>query len=184
MTVHGPGASGSRVASRTARQRFEELVTSVEGIYGLIIVAGMIVVSRNLTGSSADALISVVLTLLVFFAAHVYAVVVSRLAASGKSERDARPRVREAVGHGLRESAGLLFVGVIPVAVLALGVFGVVRSADAVWLALGVDVVLLGFLGWFLAASRSPRLVVRLWSGLATAAFGAVLIALKVLVHN
>lgn len=57
------------------------LVRSSEGIYGLILVAGMIVVSRNLTATSGEALLSVVITLVVFFAAHVYAATVSWMAA-------------------------------------------------------------------------------------------------------
>lgn len=91
-----------------ARSGFAALVMSAEAVYGLIIVAGMIVVSRNLTGTSGEALLSVVVTLLV---------------------------------------PGLLLVGAIPLVVLALGVFGALRHADAVWLALAVDLVLLGALG-------------------------------------
>ena len=59
------------------RSGLSSLVRSAEGVYGLILVAGMIVVSRNLTGTSAQALLSVVVTLVVFFAAHVYAATVS-----------------------------------------------------------------------------------------------------------
>ena len=51
------------------RSGLSSLVRSAEGVYGLILVAGMIVVSRNLTGTSAQALLSVVVTLVVFFAA-------------------------------------------------------------------------------------------------------------------
>lgn len=169
------------VASRSARPLalVGPLLMSAEGIYGLIIVAGLIVVSRNLTGRSVDALASVVATLLVFFAAHVYAVAVAWLGAEGKNQG-----VWQAVRHGVRHSVGLLLVGVIPIAVLALGVFGLIGAVDAVWLALGVDILLLGILGWFIAASRTPSLWTRLGSVVLTAAFGGVLIALKVLVHH
>ncbi|MFF3025716.1 hypothetical protein [Microbacterium sp. NPDC057944] len=155
------------------------LATSAEGIYGLIIVAGMIVVSRNLTASSGDALISVVTTLLVFFAAHVYSSAVSWMARGSE-----RRSLGEALAHGVGESSGMIVVGAVPVVILLLGVIGVLRDADAVWLALGADVMLLGLLGWFIAASRSDSLWVRLGSMLVTAAFGGVLIALKALVHH
>lgn len=124
-----------------ARSGFAALVMSAEAVYGLIIVAGMIVVSRNLTGTSGEALLSVVVTLLVFFAAHVFAAAASAMAQGSAGGAG------DALRHGARESAGLLLVGAIPLVVLALGVFGALRHADAVWLALAVDLVLLGALG-------------------------------------
>jgi hypothetical protein len=156
------------------------MATSTDGVYGLIIVAGMIVVSRDLTASSGDALISVVTTLLVFFAAHVYAAAVSQLARRSGGDRGLGAAVR----HGIRESSGMIVAGIVPVAILGLGVIGVLADADAVWLALGVDVTLLGILGWLIAASRTDRVLVRLASLLVTAAFGGVIIALKALIHH
>ncbi len=153
------------------------LAMSAESVYGLIVVAGMIVVSRNLTGDFAEALFSVIATLFVFFSAHVYAVAASHLAAKTGG-------VGQAVRHGVRESVGLLMAGAIPIAFLALGVTDVINGEDAVWLALAADVVLLGILGWFIAASRTRSLWVRISSVFVTAAFGGVLIALKALVHH
>src|SRR6218665_1107871 len=169
---HGTGSSGG--ASWWGR-----LATSAEGIYGLIIVAGMIVVSRELTASSGDALISVVATLFVFFAAHVYSSSISWLAPGA-----GRRTPGDALVHGIRESSGMIILGAVPLLVLLLGVLGILRDANAVWLALGTDILLLGLLGWFIAASRSKSLWVRLASMLVTAAFGGVLIALKALVHH
>jgi len=59
------------------------ILMSEEAIYGLILVSGMIVVSYDLAGTSLNALITVVVTVLVFFAAHVYAGTLARLAATG-----------------------------------------------------------------------------------------------------
>lgn len=161
-----------------ARSGFAALVLSAEAVYGLIIVAGMIVVSRNLTGTSGEALLSVVVTLLVFFAAHVFAAAASAMAQGSAGGAG------DALRHGARESAGLLLVGAIPLVVLALGVFGALRHADAVWLALAVDLVLLGALGWFIAASRTRNVWIRIGTVVLTAAFGGILIILKALVHH
>ena len=167
----GPGDEPSWWAS---------LAFSSDSVYGLIIVAGMLVVSRNLAVTSGEALLSVATTLLVFFAAHVYAATVSHLAA--RETRGAR--LGEAVAHGLRESAGLLVAGAIPVGMLALGSLGLLPDSEAVWLALGVDVLLLGVLGWLIAAARTRNLWIRLSSLLLMAAFGAVLILLKAAVSH
>jgi len=140
----------------------------------------MIVVSRDLTASSGDALVSVVATLLVFFAAHVYAMAVSWLARQSGADHG----VFDAVRHGVRHSIGMLVLGAVPVVMLALGVIGVLPDTNAVWLALGADVVLLGLLGWFIAAIRTPVLWRRVVSTLVTAAFGGALILLKALVHH
>ncbi|MBN9174600.1 MAG: hypothetical protein J0I70_10675, partial [Microbacterium sp.] len=59
---------------------------SEEAVYGLILVSGMIVVSNSVVGTSANALLSVVITVIVFFAAHVYAGTLARLAADEHSD--------------------------------------------------------------------------------------------------
>lgn len=157
--------------------RFEDLASSAGGIYGLVLIAGLIVVSRNLTGSSGEALLTVAGTLLVFFVAHVYAATVARLAEAGGG-------IGDAIRHGVRESIGLLVVGVIPVAALAFGVLGILRQADAVWLALALDGLLLGLLGWFITAARTPSVWARLGGVILTAGCGALMILLKVLIHH
>lgn len=172
-------ASAPDPGERRVRSRgFDRLATSAEGVYGLILVAGMIVVSRNLTGGSVEAFLTVVVTLVVFFVAHVYAATVSGLA-------DPRTAgLREAVRHGVRESMGLLVVGAVPIAVLVLGVTGILRQGDAVWAALIVDGIMLGVLGWVIASAREATLWGRTCGALLTAACGALMILLKVLIHH
>ena len=164
-----------RRSSRAASQ-FGALFSSTGGIYGLIVVAGVIVVTRNLTGSSLDALLAVVGTLLVFFAAHTYAATLAAMSHQKQSFPDA-------LRHGAAESVGMIVVGLIPVLVLLLGVLGMMRPMDVVWLALLVDVVLLGFLGWGVTAARLPGTWARVGGALLTAGFGGILIALKALIH-
>lgn len=168
----GPAASGTA--------RISTLATSAEGVYGLIIVAGMIVVSRNLTASSGEALLSVIATLLVFFAAHVYAAAVSWMA--DHPERDGG--IRAAIRHGLHESVGLLGLAAVPVLILFLGFAGLLHDGFAVWMALGADVLLLAVVGWVIAATRTTSVWARLGGALVTASFGGILIALKALIHH
>lgn len=158
---------------------FAETFASAAGIYGLIVVSGLIAVSRNLAGSSVEALFAILGTLFVFFAAHTYAATLSRLAHMELEDRS----LRDAVRFGLAESTGLFLVGLVPVAVLSLGVMGLLRPADAVWLALGIDILLLGILGWGVTALRVDSFWARIGGALLTAAFGGILIGLKVLIH-
>ncbi|WEK62227.1 MAG: hypothetical protein P0Y60_05585 [Candidatus Microbacterium colombiense] len=174
-----PLSSGEGIAASGAA-RFSTLATSAEGVYGLVIVAGMIVVSRNLTASSGEALLSVVATLLVFFAAHVYAAAVSWMAEH--PERDGG--IGAAIRHGFSESVGLLGLAAVPVVILFLGFTGLLHDGFAVWMALGVDVLLLAIVGWVIAGTRTRRIWSRLGGALVTASFGGILIALKALLHH
>lgn len=163
----------------TVMSHLTEMFASAAGIYGLIVVSSVIAVSRNLAGSSGEALFAIVATLFVFFAAHTYSATLSRLTHMEHEDRS----FKEALRFGLVESTGLFLVGLIPVAILSLGVMGLLRPANAVWLALVIDVVLLGVLGWAVTAVRLPGFWVRLGGALLTAAFGGVIIGLKVLIH-
>lgn len=172
LTSRGPVPAATRPS-------FLSLFTSAGAVYGLVLVAGMIVISRNLTSTSIEALLVVLATLVVFFIAHVYAGTVGYLA--DPVHRDAG--VREAIRIALRDSAGLLLVGIVPLLALLLGVSGVIARSDAVWLALAVDLLLLAILGWVITATRTPRIVWRLGGALLTAALGGVMILLKVVIH-
>lgn len=157
-------------------RRLLEVSSSAGGIYGLIVVSGVIVVTRNLTGSSWEALLAVIGTLLVFFAAHTYATTLGEMSRHDLS-------FRAALKRGLTESIGMIVIGVIPILVLLLGVTGVLRSVDAVWLALIIDVTLLAILGWAVTAARLQNPWARIGGALLTAGFGGMIIALKALIH-
>ncbi len=151
-------------------------------VYGLILVAGMVVVSRNLTARSIDAVLTVLATVLVFYAAHVYAATVAALAGDGAE--DARPSVGAALRAAMLHSAGMLVVAVLPLLALFLGVWGLLGHSDAIWAALLIDVVLLAGLGWLVTALRTRAVWARVGGAVLTAAFGGVLILLKVLIHG
>ncbi|WP_314507250.1 hypothetical protein [uncultured Microbacterium sp.] len=155
------------------------ILMSEEAIYGLILVSGMIVVSYNLTGTSLSALVTVVVTVLVFFCAHVYAGTLARLAAT-----DGKAGLPESIRGAVHHSLGMLLISLAPVAVLLLGVTRVVDDDRAVWFALFIDSLALGILGWLAVAKWTRHFWLRLASALLTAAFGGVLIFLKAFIHH
>ena len=118
------------------------ILMSEEAIYGLILVSGMIVVSYDLAGTSLNALITVVVTVIVFFAAHVYAGTLARLAAT-----DGKAGLPESIRAAVHHSLGMLLVSLAPVAVLLLGVTKVVDDDFAIWCALSIDAIALGHPG-------------------------------------
>lgn len=166
--------------TRRAASDINRAFLSEGGIYGLVLVAGMIVVSRNLSASSLDALLTVFTTVVVFYIAHVFADTLTGLTGEHGEQRTVRQSLRRA----MRRSFGMIGVAVIPLLILALGVTDLLTDEDAVWLALGVDVLLLGAVGWWITSTRTPNLWRRLGGALLTAAFGGVLVLLKALIHH
>lgn len=155
------------------------ILMSEEAIYGLILVSGMIVVSYDLTGTSLSALVTVVVTVIVFFAAHVYSGTLARLA-----ETEGRAGLPESLRGAVYHSLGMLLVSLAPIAVLLLGVTRAVDDDVAVWFALIIDAVALGILGWLAVAKWTRHFWLRLGSALLTAAFGGVIILLKAFIHH
>lgn len=161
------------------RPQVARVLQSEEAIYGLILVSGMIVVSNSLVGTSANALLTVVVTVIVFFAAHVYAGTLARLAAT-----DGAAGLVASLRASARHSIGMLVAAVPPLVILLLGTTRVFHDDTAIWAALIVDTVLLGVLGWFAVSRWTKRVWPRLLSGVITAAFGLVLVALKAFIHH
>ncbi|NLG21610.1 MAG: hypothetical protein GX555_09320 [Actinomycetales bacterium] len=158
-------------------------LVSEPAIYGVVLVAGLVVVVSNSADASWDVLVKVLATLLVFWSAHVYAGAVSRLGGTFEQDAPTRARLGAAVGHGLTHSWGMLMAGLIPLVVLSLGVMGLVRDSVAIWGTLWTAVVVLGLLGWLSVASWSSRPVWGLVGAVITSALGVVLILLKAVVY-
>lgn len=148
-----------------------------EAIYGLILVSGMIVVSAG--GSSLAAFATVAITVIVFYAAHVYAGTLGRLAAT-----DGHAGLRASLGASAKQSSGMLVAAIAPLVVLLLGATRVVEDDTALWLALVVNTLILAALGWTAVARWSTHWWPRLLSALLTATFGGVLILLKAVIHH
>lgn len=162
------------VAESRATPFVQRILFTEEAIYGLILVSGMVVVAGSAGGSSSDAVLAIAITVVIFYAAHVYAGALSRLAATG-----GKAGLRQSIIDAGVHSSGLLAAGAVPTAVLALGAAGVIGDEPAFLSALIVNTILLAGLGWVAVARWSDHWSARLVGALISASFGGVLIVLE-----
>ena len=159
-----------------------KLVLSEPAIHGVVLVAGLVEILAATTPASLDLLIKVLATLVVFWAAHVYAGTVAHLDDEYETETHGRVRFLRAVRLSIDHSWGLLLAGVIPLLVLTLGVFGFITDRDAIWGTMWTAVGVLGILGWLSVASWTTRTPLRLLGALSTSLLGLALVLLKALI--
>ena len=178
-TATDPAPGATPVAPTRMSARVARVLMTEESIYGLILVSGMIVVSNSLVGTSINALATVLTTVAVFFLEHVYSGTLARIAAD-----DGHGDLRVSAIAAARHSSGMLAVSLLPLAVLLLGVSGLVDDETSIWGALTLDVLMLGVLGWLSVARWNPNPWARMASALVTATFGVIVMALKVLIHH
>jgi len=171
-------AAGGEEAEEAEERSLLPILMTEEAIYGVILVSGMIVVSGG-SGTSVAILVTVVVTVLVFYAAHVYAGAVARLA-----ESRGRASPASSLAFAARESSGLLVASVVPVVILFLGTSHVIPDIVANWAALIVNTVILAVLGWIAVGRWRPRFTARLLGALIAASFGVILILLKAFVTH
>ncbi len=152
-------------------------------VYGTILVSGLVAVSSAHGETSGVVLLTVAITVLVFWGAHVYAGTVARLAEVGEVHDEAHPGLRRAFGQSVRHSFGMLSAAAIPCLVLAAGILKVVPDVVAIDIALWSGVVILALLGYVAFLRRGSAFWVRLLGALATASFGVVFVLLKAFVH-
>jgi hypothetical protein len=139
-------------------------------IYGTILVMAVLAAGADNTTIDAWELdVIMVSTVLVLWAAHVYAHAIADSVTSG--ERLSR---RAITGVARRESS-IALAGVVPGIVLLLGVLGLYSDSTAVSVALGLCMVTLGIQG--VRYARAARL-----SALATAVFVMANLALGLLI--
>lgn len=148
-------------------------------MYGVILVAGMIVVAGGYSRNAWTVFTTVVFTVVVFWAAHVYAGTV----AHHGLEEGRVTGLREAFQASLRRSLGLLTSALIPSAILLLGATRVIPDNATIWVALWVCVAVLFVLGFVGFTRRGASWPWRIVGALGTAAFGFAMILLKALVH-
>lgn len=171
----------SPAEARTTKPLHKQLAHTLmteEAIYGVILVSGMIVVSESVALDSLRAFLTVFGTVVVFWAAHVYAGTLARF-----GHEEGGGNLPFAFASAIRHSSGMLLAAVLPLVILLLGGLRVIEDDTAMWMALGADTVILGVLGFFGVArwSKSPWL--RAGSAFVTAAFGVLVVLLKVFVH-
>ena len=152
--------------------------SATHGIYGLILATAVITVSRELDSSDAGrAALSVLVTALVFWLAHVYA----RLLGGAVSQDGGWSR--EAVVGAMREHWSLVEVAIPLVLVLALGAIGVVSNGAALGLATALALVELAATGAYAAMNHGASRAEALASAMVALALGFSIVLLKVLIH-
>ncbi|QDO89804.1 hypothetical protein FNH13_16895 [Ornithinimicrobium ciconiae] len=152
-------------------------------IYGVVLVAGLVVIVSDSAAASWAVLAKVLATLVVFWLAHVYAGVVAHLGDRQDHGVPVRTRLAASVRHAVAHSWGMLLAGLVPTLLLVMGVLGLVSDRTAIWGTLWAAVGVLGGLGWLGVASWSPRPSRWLLGAVVTSVLGLVLIGLKALVH-
>lgn len=152
---------------------------SEEAVYGLLLVAGMIVTAGMHGDSSWAVFWTVVGTVLVFWAAHIYAGTVAHLHVGPRQHAD----VRSAFGAAVRRSSGLLVGAAVPAVILLLGASQAIDDENAMWFALWAEVAVLAVLGYIAFLKRGATIPVRVLGALTTALFGVAMIVLKAVIH-
>lgn len=159
---------------RGARPWLRERFASPEAVYGLILYSALIAAVSDDETDSADVLITAVVTLLIFYLAHVFA---TTLASHG--ERG----FGKAVAHAIHHSSGMLYASIPPTIPLLAGAIGRIDADDAVGLSLIVASLVLGVLGYSAYAQRGAPVWLRLLGAVGTMVFGFVVFTLNALVH-
>ena len=150
-------------------------LVSADAVYGLILYSALIAAISDKDANALNVLIGAGLTLVVFWGAHVFAGAITGHGA----ERPLGQATREAIGH----SSGMLLASIVPSVPLIVGVFGVIRTDDAVSSSLLIAMVILGVIGYRAFAERKRPIIVRILGGLGAAMFGFLVILLNILVH-
>lgn len=178
MTRAGnPDRTGGRI--RRERDLLAEVhLSTEEGIYGLILVAGLVAVAGTSGLSSIRTLVFVLVTVAVFWVAHVY----SGTVAAHSSHQG--QTLRMALRMARKRSRGLLAAVVPPAIPLVLAAMGVIDGLLADWIAMWTIVAVLALLGFLTYRRRSAPLGMCIAAAISTAALGFVIIVAKALLHH
>jgi hypothetical protein len=174
-----PNGAPQRGRPAFANEFVRTTFATEESVYGVILVSGMIVVAGGHGESSWTVFWTVLVTVIVFWAAHVYAGTVARHGL----DHDRMIGLGEAFRISFRRSLGLLASAMIPSFILLLGSTRAIPDVYAVWTALWAGVIVLAVLGWIAFTRRAASWPVRVAGSLATAAFGVAMIVLKAFIH-
>ena len=152
--------------------------SAVQSVYGLIVATAVIAISRETEPSDAgQAALSMLVTALVFWVAHVYA----RLLGTAVS-RD-QGLTKAAVARAMRENWALVEVAIPLVCILGLGAIGVIPERSALVAATILALMELAAAGAYAAIRHNARPGGTLLSAVFASTLGLCVVLLKVLVH-
>lgn len=158
------------------------IASTEEGVYGLILVSGLVASAGSGGAPAGRALAITAVTVVVFWLAHVYA---GAVAAHGTADAEGRPvPLGQAVRHAMRRSSGLLVATVLPGIALMLGVVGVLPDKVAIWTSLWVCVGVLAWLGFVAYRRKGVTWPMQIVGAVSTASFGVVIIAAKAIITH
>lgn len=152
---------------------------SEQAVYGVILVGGLILVAGEHGDASWDTFWTVIVTVFVFWLAHVFAGVVAHPEFLQGKNGALKTAIRTSVGH----ARGLLVASIVPCAVLFLGSWGIISDTIAFELALWSGILVLTWLGFLIFWRAGYGIFGRIVGALITGGFGVVLIVIKAIVH-
>ena len=152
---------------------------TADAVYGTILYSALIAVVSGDDDTSLSVLFYSLLSLVIFWAAHVYAGTVANHGVKDGKEIGLRAAFRLAIAH----SSGMLWAAILPSVALVLGGFHLLSYDVSVDVALWIAVVVLGVLGFLAFTQRRSRIVVRILGAIGTALFGLIMIVLNTAVH-
>jgi multisubunit Na+/H+ antiporter MnhG subunit len=171
----GKPPTGSDLDWRPFAIRTSESAT--QGVYGLILATAVIAISRESDPSDAgQAAISMLVTALVFWLAHVYAHLLGRAVSQGGL-------TRAAIARATREDWSVVEVAIPLVLILGLGAVGVMPERVALIAATVLALVELAATGAYAAIRQGAGLGGTLLSAAIALVLGLCIVLLKVLIH-
>jgi hypothetical protein len=147
-------------------------------IYGTVIVSAVIVAAPD-DDPDLQLVLLTLGTIGIVWVAHVFSEIVAGEHAVTNPPTPFRVVLAHAIGHG----AGLLVAAILPVVCLLIGSLGGFTQSAAYYASLGVGVLTMGVLGWFVFAHRGHAWPIRLLGALGTALLGAGVVALNGIIH-
>jgi hypothetical protein len=147
-------------------------------IYGTVIVSAVIVAAPD-RDPDLELVLLTLITIAIVWVAHVF----SEIVAGEHTVTNPPTPFHVVLGHAMLHGAGLLLAAVLPVICLLIGSLGGFTRSGAYYASLGVGVLSLGILGWFVFAHRGNAWPIRLVGAVGTALLGAGVVALNGLIH-
>ena len=147
-------------------------------IYGTVIVSAVIVAAPD-NDPDLELVLLTLATIGIVWVAHVF----SEIVAGEHTVTSPPTPFRLVLRHAMSHSAGLLIAAVLPIVCLLIGSLGGIAQSAAYYASLGVGVLSLGLLGWFVFAHRGNIWPIRLAGAVGTALLGVGVVALNGLIH-
>lgn len=153
--------------------------SATEGVYGLLLALSVIAVTREYDSVPAPGRValSVLITAVVFYFAHVYADLLGRGVSQGQE------LTAGAVGHAMREHFSLVAVASPLLVVLGAGAMEWIPDRAAIVAATGIALAELAAAGSFAALRRGAGPRGTIVSAAVAVGLGAIVVLLKALVH-